>query len=88
MTSLKAGRVIAAPESHLPAAQLRLQRRGFIRSSVAAGALVAGAGAAAQTGGAALIPPWTRSLGAPVVTTGYGMPSNTKPTCSAGKVRG
>ena len=75
MTSLKAGRVIAAPENHLPAAQLRLQRRSFIRGGVAAGALVAGAGAAAQTGSAALIPPWTRSLGAPVVTTGYGMPS-------------
>jgi len=52
-----------------------LQRRNFLLSSVAASALVASAGAAAQTTSATLVPPWTRSLGAPVVTTGYGMPS-------------
>ncbi len=66
------GHVIAAPENHLPASQLR---RRFIRSSIAASALASGAGAAAQSSNATLIPPWTRSLGAPVVTTGYGMPS-------------
>ena len=65
-------RVIAAPENHLPASQLR---RRFIHRSVAASALAAGAGAVAQTSSATLVPPWTRSLGAPVVTTGYGMPS-------------
>ena len=75
MSALSAGHVIAAPENHLPAKQLRLQRRSFIRGGVAAGALVASASAAAQASNATLVPPWTRSLGAPVVTTGYGMPS-------------
>ncbi|MBA3252933.1 MAG: sulfite dehydrogenase [Burkholderiaceae bacterium] len=75
MKGVNAARVIAAPEDHLPEALLRLQRRNFLRGSVAASALVASTGAAAQTTSAALVPPWTRSLGAPVVTTGYGMPS-------------
>ena len=75
MKGVSAARVIAAPEDHLPEALLRLQRRNFLLSSVAASALVASAGAAAQTTSATLVPPWTRSLGAPVVTTGYGMPS-------------
>ncbi len=75
MSALNTGRVIAAPENHLPAQQLRLQRRNFVRSSVAASVLFAGTRAAAQTNNASLVPPWTRSLGAPVVTTGYGMPS-------------
>lgn len=71
------GRVIAAPENHLSEAQLRLaQRRNFIRQGVAAGALAAGGNAIVQpASGSTLVPPWTRSLGAPVVTTGYGMPS-------------
>ena len=73
MTSVDIGRVIAAPENHLPAPLVRSQRRNFIRGGISAGALLAGA--AAQANNAALIPPWTRSLGAPVVTTGYGMPS-------------
>ena len=75
MRGVGAARVIPAPESHLPDALLRLQRRDFLRSSVAAGALMASAGASAQASTTALVPPWTRSLGAPVVTTGYGMPS-------------
>jgi sulfane dehydrogenase subunit SoxC len=75
MKGVSAARVIAAPEDHLPEALLRLQRRNFLLSGVAASALVASAGAAAQTTSATLVPPWTRSLGAPVVTTGYGMPS-------------
>jgi len=75
MRASQAGRVIPAPENHLPVSQLRLQRRNFIRSGMAASALVASAGASAQGGGSTLIPPWTRSLGSPVVATGYGMPS-------------
>ena len=75
MSALGTGRVIAAPENHLPAEQLRLQRRNFVRSGVAASVLFAGTRAAAQTSDTSLVPPWTRSLGAPVVTTGYGMPS-------------
>ena len=75
MRLISAGRVITAPENHLRVEHLRLQRRNFIRSGVAASALVASAGAAAQSSSATLVPPWTRSLGAPVVTTGYGMPS-------------
>ena len=75
MSPLGTGRVIAAPENHLSAQQLRLQRRNFIRGGFSAGALLAGVGAAAQTSNATLVSPWTRSLGAPVVTSGYGMPS-------------
>ena len=75
MSPPSVGRVIAAPENHLPAEQLRLQRRNFIRGGVAAGALVVGANAAAQASNATPVPPWTRSLGAPVVSTGYGVPS-------------
>jgi sulfane dehydrogenase subunit SoxC len=75
------GRIVPAPESHLSAAQIeaaRRNRRGFMRA--AAGATVAGAagGALAQGAGKAEPPniaPWTRSLGAPVVATGYGLPS-------------
>ena len=75
MSPPSVGRVIAAPENHLPAEQLRLQRRNFIRGGVAAGALVVGANAAAQASNATPVPPWTRSLGAPVVSSGYGVPS-------------
>ena len=75
MTSRAAGRVIAAPENHLPLEQLRLQRRNFIRGGVAAARLLSGWERGCTGGEATLVPPWTRSLGAPVVTTGYGMPS-------------
>jgi sulfane dehydrogenase subunit SoxC len=75
MKRLNAGRVIAAPENHLPAERMRMQRRNFIRRGVAASALVGSASVVAQATSATLVPPWTRSLGAPVVTTGYGMPS-------------
>ncbi|MGZ9075747.1 MAG: sulfite dehydrogenase [Burkholderiaceae bacterium] len=75
MTSRPVGRVIAAAENHIAANELRLRRREFIQGGLSAGALMANSGAAAQSTDATLIPPWTRSLGAPVVTTGYGMPS-------------
>ena len=75
MKGLGAGRVIAAPENHLPHEQLRAQRRNFLRRGVAASALAAGGSAVAQATNTPLVPAWTRSLGAPVVTTGYGMPS-------------
>lgn len=79
MNSNGHGPILRAPEGHLSAAQLRSARparRNFIRAGVAASAFVGGRSAIAQaSGGSALIPPWTRSLGAPVVTTGYGMPS-------------
>jgi len=72
------GRVVPAPEGHLSAAQMRpsQSRRGFIRNSVTTGALaVTGSAFAQARTDPTLVPPWTRSLGAPVVTTGYGMPS-------------
>ncbi len=75
MSGLSAGRVIAAPENHLPPEQLRAQRRNFLRRGVAASALAAGGSAVAQATNTPLVPAWTRSLGAPVVTTGYGLPS-------------
>ena len=75
MKPLGAGRVIAAPENHLPPGELRTQRRNFLRRGVAASALAAGGSAVAQATSTPLIPAWTRSLGAPVVSSGYGMPS-------------
>lgn len=75
MTSRAVGRVIAAPENHLPVDQLRLRRRKFIGGAASAAALMIGAGRAAQAGEANFVPLWTRSLGAAVVSTGYGMPS-------------
>ena len=75
MSQATAGRVLAAPENHLSAAQLRVRRRTFLGGGAAVGALAAGARAMAQTGNETLIPRWTRSLGAAVATSGYGMPS-------------
>jgi sulfane dehydrogenase subunit SoxC len=81
------GRVEPAPENHVTAAQVAAARaaskpgrRGFMRQALTAagGAVAAAAGgrALAQPGGdGPLIPAWTRALGAPVVATGYGMPS-------------
>ncbi len=81
MSDRAIGRIVPAPENHLDAAARRAARgrRGFL------------AGAAAGIGGLALttvqsaraqglpappaIPSWTKSLGAPVAATGYGVPS-------------
>jgi sulfane dehydrogenase subunit SoxC len=77
---LRPGRIVAAPENHLSAADIdavRRARRGFLaRAAAAAGGAVAAGGAGAQ-GGAdpALVPQWTRQLGTPVATAGYGTPS-------------
>jgi len=68
--------VVPAQENHLPSAQLFHARRNFVRRGLAAGAVAASGGAIAQpASGASLVPPWTRSLGAPVAATGYGLPS-------------
>jgi sulfane dehydrogenase subunit SoxC len=75
-----AGRIVPAPEHHLSAETVELAkgRRRFLATGAAAavGGL-AGAGQAAAQAKAAppAVPAWTRSLGAPVVATGYGMPS-------------
>ncbi len=79
------GRIIAAPEGHLTAAQVaaaRAARRGFMQRAVGAASGVIAAAAAgravAQTdigAPAPLVPAWTRSLGQGVATDGYGMPS-------------
>ncbi|MEP6608680.1 MAG: sulfite dehydrogenase [Burkholderiaceae bacterium] len=72
MRTRLSGRIVAAPENHLPANPSRTSRRAFVGSALAAGALTA----SAQTGNSVpLVPAWTRSLGAPVAATGYGMPS-------------
>ncbi|MDQ3189632.1 MAG: sulfite dehydrogenase [Pseudomonadota bacterium] len=75
MKSLRAS-VVPAQENHLPPAQLFHARRNFVRRGLAAGAVAASGGAIAQPASdASLVPPWTRSLGAPVAATGYGLPS-------------
>ncbi len=75
MTRHPVGRVIAAPENHLAVGSYARDGESSLQGGLAAGAVIAGAGAAAQSNDTTLVPPWTRSLGAPVVTTGYGMPS-------------
>jgi len=75
MKSLRTS-VVPAQENHLPSAQLFHARRNFVRRGLAAGAVAASGGAIAQPASdASLVPPWTRSLGAPVAATGYGLPS-------------
>ncbi|HVJ59455.1 MAG TPA: sulfite dehydrogenase [Burkholderiaceae bacterium] len=70
------GRLRAAPENNLSTGDLtraRAGRRAFVGQGLVAGAgLVAASAAAADSG---LVPPWTKSLGAPVAKDGYGMPS-------------
>jgi sulfane dehydrogenase subunit SoxC len=70
-------RIIAAPENHIDAAALSAAtgRRGFLKSASALGVAAAAGGVAAAHAQSPAIPPWTRSLGAPVAATGYGMPS-------------
>jgi sulfane dehydrogenase subunit SoxC len=74
----RTGRIQPAPENHVSAREIdtvRQARRGALRAAVAAAA-VAPLMARGQTTDAPLsVAPWTRSLGAPVVATGYGMPS-------------
>ena len=68
MKGLNAGRVIAAPENHLPSEQLRMQRRNFIRHGVAASALVGSAGVGAQAASATLVTIQVGIARAPVTT--------------------
>ena len=78
------GRLQRAPENFLAPDQIRevaSGRRGFLRSALAAaaGAGLASAGAArAQSAGEDVIlqpQPWATTLGQPVASTGYGLPS-------------
>jgi sulfane dehydrogenase subunit SoxC len=71
------GRIRPAPENHLSAADIeaaRRARRGLLTGALAgaAAALAAPVRAATQS---ANLPPWTRSLGAPVAAAPYGSPS-------------
>jgi sulfane dehydrogenase subunit SoxC len=71
-------RIVPAREDHLDAAALAdaRGRRGFLKGAAAgAGGLVLAGAAAHARAQAPALPPWTRSLGAPVAATGYGMPS-------------
>jgi sulfane dehydrogenase subunit SoxC len=77
------GRVVPAPEHHLPADVIRQAagRRRFLAGAAAGSGLLAVGRAAAQASAAPLAAappaahPWTRALGAPVLATGYGAPS-------------
>ena len=70
------GRVALAPENHLDEQVLRA-RRGFLAGAAGIGGLAFAGGAAGAGPQSAppAVPAWTRSLGAPVAATGYGMPS-------------
>ncbi|HTN48253.1 MAG TPA: sulfite dehydrogenase [Burkholderiaceae bacterium] len=76
------GRIVPAPENHLPAEVIRQARarRSFLKGgTVAAGATLLGlagrAAAQGASGDAPAIALWTRSLGAPVAARPYGMPA-------------
>ncbi len=83
------GRIRPAPENHLAAPPDRA-RRGFLRQAAAVGGSTLAAGAGVLTGatvGRAIaaedlgknlppnVPEWSRTLGAPVLASAYGMPS-------------
>lgn len=72
-----AGTIAPAPEHHLTAQQIAAARprRRMLQGGVLAAAAVAAGVGRAQELDPALIPPWTRSLGAGVATLGYGLPS-------------
>src|SRR5262245_47177308 len=79
-SSIRRGRLVPAPENHVTQAQVLSARRSFIAGATAAVAAVASVRASAQTateasGHEAVVPQWTRSLGAPVAASGYGAPS-------------
>jgi sulfane dehydrogenase subunit SoxC len=84
MKAFRPGRLQRAPENHLTAGQIdaaRRARRALLASAAAAVVAVPARARAQPTVSPApaetkaLIPPWTRSLGAPVAATGYGSPS-------------
>lgn len=85
MLGRRRGRIVKAPESFLTRqqqAEVAAGRRGFLRQAFLAAGGLALAGTAARAGAApagdpAILEkqPWNTSLGRPVATTGYGMPS-------------
>lgn len=78
------GRLLKAPEnflSKLQVADVASGRRDFLRKAFLAGSGLAAAGLAGKTRAADSdsailnLPSWSRTLGKPVASTGYGMPS-------------
>ena len=69
------GRIRPAPDA--PLATAGSARRGFLRRAVAGGAALAAGRAVAQDEASLPphVPPWTRTLGAPVLASPYGVPS-------------
>ena len=69
------GRIRPAPDA--PLATAGSARRGFLRRAVAGGAALAAGRAVAQDEAnlPPHVPPWTRTLGAPVLASPYGVPS-------------
>ena len=75
MTAQRTGRILAAPE-HRGALPPSVARRGFLRGTALLAAAATGTSARAQE--QALppnVPPWSRTLGAPVLASPYGVPS-------------
>jgi sulfane dehydrogenase subunit SoxC len=68
------------------------ERRNFLKNGLAllgaAGAATAGRALAADTGMPPGVPPWTKSLGAPVNTNAYGVPSKHEAHVSAARWSG
>ncbi len=83
MTNIKPGRLLRAPENFLSQediAQVKAGRRDFLRKAMAFGggaAVAIGGKAFAAEGEAAILklPAHSTTLGKPVVTNGYGLPS-------------
>ena len=73
---LARGRIVAAPEYHLTTMQIEAARSARRTVLAGAAALMAAPITRAQApADAEPVPPWTRGLGAPVATNGYGGPS-------------
>lgn len=81
-TPTRRGRIVPAPEHHI-ATVADPRRRGFLRRAAAVGggavAALAAGRAAADDGFAKNLPPnvpeWSRTLGAPILASPYGVPS-------------
>jgi sulfane dehydrogenase subunit SoxC len=76
------GRIVPAPESPQAAGEVRLaQRRAFLRrAALLTGGAAAGGGSVAIAGElrphpSSAVPPWSMSLGAPILASPYGVPS-------------
>ena len=77
MSERRAGRVAPAPEDLLEAGPATPSRRRFLRSAAGVSAGLIATSSVAQTTSSSPpdVPAWSRTLGAPILASPYGVPS-------------